>query len=71
MLRRKDEIVSTLRQENYLNVLAGYDGVTLLRGRAKLLGDGPVRVGEREVRARKIVLATGTRPWLPPSYPLR
>lgn len=66
VIRRKDEIVATLRQERYLDVLAAYDGVTLLKGRAKLLGDGRVQVGRQEIRARKVVIATGTRPSRPP-----
>ena len=66
VLRQKRELVAALRQEKYVDVLDAYDGVTLLRGRAELLGHGLVRVGEREVRARKIVIATGTRPALPP-----
>lgn len=66
VLRQKREIVETLRQEKYLDVLASYDGVSLLRGEATLLGNGRVRVGEREVRASKIILATGTSPAMPP-----
>ncbi len=66
MLRQKAEIVETLRQEKYLDVLASYEGVTLLRRRARLLGGGRARVGEQEVRARKLILATGTRPAMPP-----
>ena len=66
VLRQKRELVSALRQEKYLDVLKAYGGVTLLHGRAELLGDGVARVGERDVRARKIVIATGTRPALPP-----
>ncbi|HET7275870.1 MAG TPA: mercury(II) reductase [Longimicrobiaceae bacterium] len=66
VLRQKQEIIESLRQEKYLDVLASYEGVRLLRGRAKLLGDGRIQVGEREVRARKVILATGTRPAMPP-----
>ncbi len=66
VLRRKREIVDSLRQEKYLDVLSSYEGITLLRGRARLVADGGVRVGEQEVRARKVILATGTRPALPP-----
>lgn len=71
LLRRKNEIVASLRQEKYLDVLDAYDGVTLIRGRARLLGGGRVQAGEHEVQARRIVLATGTRPALPPIPGLR
>lgn len=66
VLRRKREIVEGLRQEKYLDVLASYEGITLLRGRAELLGGGRVRVGDAEVRARGVIVATGTRPAMPP-----
>lgn len=66
VLRQKQQIVEELRQEKYLDVLASYEGVTLLRGRAKLLGDGRVQVGEDEVKARKVIIATGTSPAMPP-----
>ena len=66
VLRQKQEIVETLRQGKYLDVLASYEGVTLLRGRAELVGDGRVRVGDAEVSARKVLIATGTSPAMPP-----
>jgi mercuric reductase len=66
VLRQKQEIIETLRQEKYLDVLASYEGVDLLRGQAKLLGEGRVQIDEQEVKARKIILATGTRPAMPP-----
>ena len=66
VLRQKRQIVETLRQEKYLDVLASYEGVTLLRGTATLLGEGRVQVGEQAIKARKIIVATGTRPAVPP-----
>src|SRR5690554_1081529 len=63
---RKGAVVERLRQEKYLDVLAGYEGMTLLRGEAALLGAGRVRVGEAVVGARKVVIATGAAPALPP-----
>lgn len=66
VMRQKTEIVETLRQEKYLNVLESYEGVTLLRGRAELLGGGRVRIGGQEVKARRVIVATGTRPAMPP-----
>lgn len=66
VLRRKNELVTSLRAEKYQAVLDAYDGVSLLRGDASLLGDGRVRVDDRELRAGKILIATGTRPSMPP-----
>jgi mercuric reductase len=68
VLRQKRAVVENLRREKYLAVLDAYEGVTLLRGHAQLLGEGRVRAGDREIRARKVVIATGTRP-AEPSIP--
>ena len=65
VMGRKREIIDSLRQDKYLSVLDAYEGVSLLRGKAELEGGRRVRVGEREVSARKIVIATGTRPAMP------
>lgn len=70
VLQQKRELVESLRQQKYTDVLQAYGGITLLRGHAELLAGAPgdpviVRVGDRDIRCRKIVLATGTRSALP------
>ena len=64
--RQKRELVEMLRKEKYLDVLGAYAGVTLLRGRAKVLEQNRVQVGENQVTARKLVVATGATPAMPP-----
>jgi mercuric reductase len=64
--QQKRELVQALRKEKYLDVLASYPNVTLLRGHAQLLGEGRVQVGDKAVRARKVIIATGASPALPP-----
>lgn len=71
VLRQKRYIVDNLRQQKYADVLSSYEGITLLRGRAELAsaGDGgpvSVRVGAGDVRAHKVLIATGARPAMPP-----
>lgn len=75
VIRHKDDLVTKLRREKYGDVLASYPGVALLQGRARLVSGGNgvpvlVAVGEgtnaRTHRARKVLLATGTRPSTPP-----
>ena len=63
---QKDELVMALQQSKYRDVLAGYPTVTLLEGWASLGPDGSVLVNGKPVHARKVVLATGARPWAPP-----
>jgi glutathione reductase (NADPH) len=48
----------------YRNLLAGA-GVTLIEGNARLDGPGRVKVGERALAARNILVASGGRPSLP------
>lgn len=66
VIRQKNELVVGLREAKYSDVLASYPSVTLLEGRATLLGEGRVQVGGAEHRARKVVIATGTSPAMPP-----
>lgn len=66
IIEQKRALVEELRQSKYIDVLAAYPGNALLQGQARLLGDGRVRVGDVEHRSRKVVIATGTRPSLPP-----
>ena len=41
-------------------------GVEVIRARARLLGKGRVKAGERELSAPRIVIATGSKPAIPP-----
>ncbi len=71
VLRQKRELVQSLRQQKYEDVLDAHDGVALLRGRAALTSagnNGPVRVrvAGRELRASHVIVATGTRSAHPP-----
>lgn len=71
VVEQKRQLVGSLRQQKYADVLDAYEGVTLLRGHAELRSEQPedavlVRVGDRDVRARRVVLASGTRPAMPP-----
>ncbi|HEX7020959.1 MAG TPA: mercury(II) reductase [Gemmatimonadaceae bacterium] len=63
--RAREDLVDGLRREKYEQVLAGLPNATLLFGRAELLGAGRVRVGDRQVSAAHIVIATGTHPAVP------
>lgn len=62
--RQKDALVEELRQSKYIDVLKAYPSITYLEGRARLCADG-VRVGERELGAPRVILATGSRPAVP------
>ena len=70
MVAAKDELVRDLRQAKYADVLASFPGLTRLEGRARLLPSSAglvrVRVAESEHVARKVLLAVGTVPAMPP-----
>lgn len=66
VIAQKDQLVAELRQSKYLDVLAAYPQITLLQGRAHLLGGTQVEIEGRIYHPRKIVLATGASPWAPP-----
>lgn len=79
LVARKAALVDELRRAKYADVLAGYPGVTVLDGYATLTAsagcrDTPsragaplrVRAGGTEHLARKVIVATGGAPGVPP-----
>jgi mercuric reductase len=66
VVEQKDELVAALRQGKYVDVVAVYPNITLLRGRAVLTGGREVRVNGRAYSPGEVILATGSLPWAPP-----
>ncbi|MFN3261185.1 MAG: mercury(II) reductase [Pikeienuella sp.] len=65
LVAAKDDLVATLRQKKYADLLPGYDGVTYIEeGPARLIPGG-VEVGGRRITAPKVIVATGGRPAVP------
>jgi mercuric reductase len=64
IVRQKGELVSSLRQAKYIDLLPSYDTVAYREGRARLTPDGVTLDGD-PVRAGKIIVATGAAPALP------
>jgi mercuric reductase len=60
----KDDLVGTLRQKKYIDLLQDYDGISYLEGTAKLDGAG-VLVDGFAVTAGKTIIATGASPAIP------
>ncbi len=65
VIAQKDALVAELRQKKYVDVLAAYPRIALLRGRARLTPEG-VEVDGQLHTPDRIVLAVGARPWAPP-----
>lgn len=66
VLAEKDALVDSLRTAKYWEVLRAYEGITLVEGRARVGGDATVAVGEQSLRAGRVVVTTGSRPFVPP-----
>lgn len=62
--QQKDELVGSLRQAKYLDLLPAYNRVAYLEGKAKL-GDGGVSLDDRRIDAGKVIIATGSREFVP------
>lgn len=71
IIRQKDELVASLRPAKYVDVLAAYENVRLVEGRARFVSRDAITVDGRTIRAPRIVVATGSRPWIPPIPGLR
>jgi mercuric reductase len=63
-VRQKDELVASLRQAKYVDLLASYDRIRYLEGRACLV-DGGVAVDGNLIKSGKVIIATGAAPALP------
>jgi mercuric reductase len=68
LIRQKDELVTGLRQQKYIDVLASYGkSISLFRGRAALRPDGSIGLDDgRVLTAGKIIIATGASPRILP-----
>ncbi len=64
LVAAKDDLVGTLRQKKYIDLLPEYDGVAYLEGAARLNGSG-VLVDGSPISTGKIIIATGASPAIP------
>jgi mercuric reductase len=63
-VRQKQDLVASLRQAKYIDVLPSYDTIAYRAGRAVLTRDGALVDGD-PIKAGKIIVATGASPALP------
>jgi len=64
LIGAKDDLVTTLRQKKYVDLLLEYSGIAYLEGAARLDGQGVI-VNGATIPAGKIIIATGSSPALP------
>ena len=64
LVQQKDDLVTSLREAKYADVLPSYNNIAYIQGRAKLAAGG-VHVDGKIIAANKVLIATGTRPSVP------
>lgn len=65
LVSQKDELVSSLRQAKYVDLLPSYNTVAYFEGQARLTHDG-VAIDGTVLKSGKVIIATGAAPSLPP-----
>lgn len=63
--KQKDELVTSLRQSKYIDLLPAYNRVAYLEGKASL-ANGGISLDGHHIDAGKIIIATGSREFVPP-----
>lgn len=58
-------LVKQLRNEKYEQVLKGLDNVTFIEGSASFVSDTVVKVGAKQIKAAKFIIATGSTAIVP------
>ena len=66
LIAQKTELVETLRQEKYIDIVADMEEFSLIEGIANITSPTTVEVNGETIAADYILLATGARPSLPP-----
>ena len=64
LVEAKDDLVKTLRQKKYIDLLPEYNGVSYLEGAARLTSEG-VMVGDSEIAVGRVIIASGSSPQAP------
>ncbi|MGC1262317.1 MAG: mercury(II) reductase [Jannaschia helgolandensis] len=65
LVQSKDDLVATLRQKKYADLLPQYPGVDYIDDGPAQIIEGGIIVGGRTLTAPKLIVATGGRPVLP------
>lgn len=66
LVAQKDDLVREYRATKYASVAGGLTGLEVLHGDAAFSDAHTVQVGHRKVSADRILIATGSRPTVPP-----
>ncbi|WP_432359746.1 mercury(II) reductase [Sporosarcina sp. UB5] len=64
LVKQKDELVNTLRNEKYVNLIDDY-GFELINGEATFINENTVEVLGNQITAKRFLIATGASPFVP------
>lgn len=65
VIQGKKKLVATLQQKKYMNVVNGFENLTMLNGWAKFKDDKTIMVDGKEYKALKFLIATGATTSVP------
>ena len=66
LIAQKQDVVHSYRDKKYQSIVYEEEKIKVFEGKAELLDAHTVRVGERTLSGDQILVATGTRPVVPP-----
>lgn len=66
VIRQKRELVEKLRQAKYTDVIKDSPNIKIVKGHGRLTGPNSVNVNGENLRAEKIIIATGSSAYIPP-----
>lgn len=64
LIAQKDELVTSLREAKYLDLLPAYNNIAYLEGEARITDTG-VAIGDTKINAKRVIIATGARATVP------
>lgn len=66
LIAQKDDLVHSLRQEKYLNILSGNKKIHYFSGTASFISENEVKVGDQILFGERFIVATGATPQIIP-----
>ncbi len=66
LIAQKDELVHSLRQEKYLNILNSNKKIHYFSGTASFISENEVKIGDRILSGERFIIATGASPQIIP-----
>lgn len=66
IVEKKDELILSLRNSRYVNVLDSIPNISLIKGSASFVSKNEVKVNGKKLYGKKFIIATGSSPNIPP-----